>query len=84
VDGVCDAATSVAPSIQTGKVRGLTVAARRNLEILPDVPTSTEAGLPEFMAEGWNAIFTPAGWSPPSNDTGWAGDLPADGRRARH
>jgi hypothetical protein len=32
----------------------------------------------------WHAIFTPAGWSPPSNDTGWAGDLPADGRRARH
>ncbi len=61
VDGVCDAATSVAPSIQTGKVRGLTVAARRKLEILPDVPTSGEAGLPEFQAEGWNAIFTPAG-----------------------
>jgi tripartite-type tricarboxylate transporter receptor subunit TctC len=68
VDGVCDAATSVAPSIQTGKVRGLTVAARRKLEILPDVPTSTEAGLPEFMAEGWNAIFTPAGTPQAVND----------------
>ena len=60
VDGVCDAATSVASSIQAGKARGLTVAARQKLEILPDVPTSAEAGLPGFLAEGWNAIFTPA------------------------
>lgn len=60
VDGVCDAATSVAPSIQTGKVRGLAVAARKKLDILPDTPTSAEAGLPAFQQEGWNAIFTPA------------------------
>ncbi|HEY8581254.1 MAG TPA: tripartite tricarboxylate transporter substrate-binding protein, partial [Beijerinckiaceae bacterium] len=64
VDGVCDAATSVAPSIQTGKVRGLAVAARRKLDILPDTPTSAEAGLPAFLQEGWNAIFTPAGAPP--------------------
>jgi tripartite-type tricarboxylate transporter receptor subunit TctC len=62
---VCDAATSVAPSIQTGKVRGLTVAARQKLEILPTVPTSAEAGMPGFLAEGWNAIFTPAGTPQP-------------------
>jgi tripartite-type tricarboxylate transporter receptor subunit TctC len=68
VDGVCDAATSVAPSIQTGKVRGLTVAARQKLEILPTVPTSAEAGMPGFLAEGWNAIFTPAGTPQPIMD----------------
>ena len=68
VDGVCDAATSVAPSIQTNKVRGLTVAARQKLEILPNVPTSAEAGLPGFLAEGWNAIFTPAGTPQPVID----------------
>lgn len=68
VDGVCDAATSVAPSIQTNKVRGLTVAARQKLEILPDVPTSAEGGLPGFLAEGWNAIFVPAGAPQPVVD----------------
>lgn len=68
VDGVCDAATSVAPSIQTNKVRGLTVAARQKLGILPNVPTSAEAGLPGFLAEGWNAIFTPAGTPQPVID----------------
>jgi tripartite-type tricarboxylate transporter receptor subunit TctC len=60
VDGVCDAAPSVASSIQAGRVRGVALAARQRLEILPDLPTSAEAGLPAFQAEGWNAIFTPA------------------------
>lgn len=68
VDGVCDAATSVAPSIQTDKVRALAVAAQQRLEILPNTPTSAEAGLPAFQAEGWNAIFTPAGVPQPILD----------------
>ena len=60
VDGVCDNAASIAPSIQAEKVQGLAVAAGKRLEILPNLPTSAEGGLPEFLAEGWNAIFTPA------------------------
>jgi tripartite-type tricarboxylate transporter receptor subunit TctC len=60
VDGVCDNAASIAQNIQTEKVKGLAVAAAKRLEILPDLPTSAEGGLPEFLAEGWNAIFTPA------------------------
>lgn len=60
VDGVCDNAASIAPSIQTDKVKGLALAAAKRLEILPDLPTSAEGGLPDFVAEGWNAIFTPA------------------------
>ncbi len=60
VDGVCDNAASIAPSIQTEKVKGLALASAKRLEILPDLPTSAEGGLPEFLAEGWNAIFTPA------------------------
>jgi tripartite-type tricarboxylate transporter receptor subunit TctC len=31
---------------------------------LPDVPTSTEAGLPEFEAQGWNGLFAPKGTPP--------------------
>ncbi len=60
VDGGCDNAASIAPSIQTEKVKGLALASAKRLEILPDLPTSAEGGLPEFLAEGWNAIFTPA------------------------
>ncbi|MGL5445748.1 MAG: tripartite tricarboxylate transporter substrate-binding protein [Rhabdaerophilum sp.] len=61
VDGVCDAATSVAGSINGGKVHGLVIASRKRAEILPNVPTATEAGLPAFTNEGWNALFAPAG-----------------------
>lgn len=61
VDGVCDAATSVAGSINGAKVHGLVIASRKRADILPNVPTAAEAGLPAFTNEGWNAIFVPAG-----------------------
>jgi tripartite-type tricarboxylate transporter receptor subunit TctC len=31
------------------------------LATLPDLPTSAEAGLPEFEAQGWNGLFAPKG-----------------------
>jgi tripartite-type tricarboxylate transporter receptor subunit TctC len=59
LDGVCDAASSVAPAIQDGRARGLMVSAQSRLKQLPDVPTGAEAGVPGFQAEGWNAFFAP-------------------------
>lgn len=61
VDGVCDAATSVAGAINGKQVRGLVIASKKRAEILPDVPTAAEAGLPTFTNEGWNALFAPKG-----------------------
>lgn len=61
VDGVCDAATSVAAAINGGEVKGLVVSAAHRLKNLPDVPAAQEAGVPAFQAEGWNALFLPAG-----------------------
>lgn len=65
IDGVCDAAASVSGAIQAGNVRGLAVAIGTRLPTLPDVPTSAEAGLPEFQAQGWNALFAPKGTPEP-------------------
>jgi tripartite-type tricarboxylate transporter receptor subunit TctC len=31
---------------------------------LPDLPMSSEAGLPEFEAQGWNGLFAPKGTPP--------------------
>ena len=59
IDGVCDAATSLSGAIEGKKVHGLVVATPSRLASLPDVPTSTEAGLPAFQAQGWNALFVP-------------------------
>ena len=35
------------------------------LASLPDVPIAAEAGLPNFQAQGWNALFVPAGTPEP-------------------
>jgi len=61
IDGVCDAAASVSQAIDDKLVKGLVVGSTVRLASLPDLPTSAEAGLPEFEAQGWNALFAPKG-----------------------
>jgi tripartite-type tricarboxylate transporter receptor subunit TctC len=65
IDGVCDAATSLSGAVQGNKVKALVVATPQRLPSLPEVPTSAEAGLPAFQAQGWNAIFAPKGTPEP-------------------
>ena len=60
-DGVCDAAASVAQPVNEKLVKGLVVGANVRLASLPELPTSAEAGLPEFEAQGWNGLFAPKG-----------------------
>jgi tripartite-type tricarboxylate transporter receptor subunit TctC len=47
--------------IKAGKLRVLAVTARERLAILPDAPTTAEAGVPGLEAMVWNGIFVPAG-----------------------
>jgi tripartite-type tricarboxylate transporter receptor subunit TctC len=61
IDGVCDSAASVTGAIQGGLVRGLVISAPTRLRALPGVPTSVEAGLPDFEQQGWNGLFVPKG-----------------------
>jgi tripartite-type tricarboxylate transporter receptor subunit TctC len=63
-DGVCDGATSVSQSIQGKLVKGLVVGSNVRLATLPDLPTSADAGLPEFESQGWNGLFAPKGTPP--------------------
>lgn len=51
---------SVNAQIVAGKVKGLAVTTPRRIKSLPDVPTAAEAGLPDFVVEGWLAAFLPA------------------------
>jgi tripartite-type tricarboxylate transporter receptor subunit TctC len=64
IDGVCDAAASVSQAINEKLVRGLVVGSNVRLATLPELPTSAEAGLPEFEAQGWNGLFAPKGTPP--------------------
>jgi len=68
IDGVCDNAASVAPSIQGGLTNGVVVGMPNRLRSIPDVPTAIEAGLPEFQLQGWNALFAPKGTPQPVLD----------------
>ncbi|HEX2555553.1 MAG TPA: tripartite tricarboxylate transporter substrate-binding protein [Microvirga sp.] len=61
VDYVCDQTVGVVPSVQAKEAKGLVVAVKNRLAVVPDVPTSAEQGLPEFQATGWNALFAPKG-----------------------
>jgi tripartite-type tricarboxylate transporter receptor subunit TctC len=52
---------SVMQHIQVKKLRALAVAAKVRHPLIPDIPTSAEAGYPSFELEAWVALFAPAG-----------------------
>lgn len=55
---------SVMSHIQAGKLRGLAIAAKKRSPLMPEVPTTAEAGFPGFELEAWVALFAPAGTPP--------------------
>src|SRR5215475_11035139 len=64
VDYMCDQIINAVPQINAGTIKAYAVATPERNPSLPDVPTTTEAGLPAFQAQAWNAIFAPKGTSP--------------------
>jgi tripartite-type tricarboxylate transporter receptor subunit TctC len=44
---------------QGGKARILAVATDKRLDLLPDIPTLIEVGVPGFISDTWNAISAP-------------------------
>jgi len=50
--------------IQSGALRALAITSKQRHSMLPDVPTTAEAGLPEFVLEAWFSLFGPAGMQP--------------------
>ena len=47
--------------LKAGGARALAVAGKKRLAALPDVPTTAEAGLPQYEASGWFAMQAPRG-----------------------
>jgi tripartite-type tricarboxylate transporter receptor subunit TctC len=58
---VMSTTTSVSSHIKGGKLRGLAVSAPQRVAAHPDVPTFTEAGMPEYVAGNWIGFAAPAG-----------------------
>ena len=51
---------SVMQHVQSGKLKGLAVTGKTRHPSMPNVPTTSEAGLPGFQLESWVALYAPA------------------------
>ncbi|WP_043837864.1 tripartite tricarboxylate transporter substrate-binding protein [Muricoccus aerilatus] len=61
LDLSCDQTTNNSEQIRAGAVRGYAITGATRTVALPEVPTTTEAGLPAVTMSGWNMLFVPAG-----------------------
>jgi tripartite-type tricarboxylate transporter receptor subunit TctC len=52
---------NVAAALSANGAKALAVAGPNRLDILPNTPTSKEAGLPEYQVSGWFALSVPKG-----------------------
>lgn len=56
--------TSTFPQVQSGHLKALAALWPERLPHLPDVPTTAEAGYPDFVAASWFALLAPKGTPP--------------------
>lgn len=61
IDLSCDQSTNTVGPIKQKQVKAYTVTSAERIQQLPDLPTSTESGLPEFKFGVWHGIYAPAG-----------------------
>lgn len=68
IDVYCDPATGPTPYIQSKTIRGYAITSKTRVATLPDVPTSAEAGVPEFNVTTWYGLYAPRGTPKPVLD----------------
>ena len=56
------------PHVQSGAVRGLATTGATRSQVMPDLPTMQEAGVPGFEATTWFGVYAPAGTPKPIID----------------
>jgi len=61
IDYSCDQVITVAPQVSAGAVKAFAVASPQRSKVLPETPTSEQAGLKAFQADAWTALFAPKG-----------------------
>jgi len=61
VDIALDSLPAYIPHIKSGKLRALAVASRERSQVLPELPTMAEAGVPGVVSQTDYAVYAPAG-----------------------
>lgn len=64
VDMVTSTVPATIPLVNAGRIRALAVMANDRVAMLPKVPTTAEAGMPELVVITWYGLFAPAGIKP--------------------
>ncbi len=57
-------APAVMPHVKSGRLRALAVTNAKRSQLLPNLPTVAESGLPGYESEGWHGLCGPARLSP--------------------
>lgn len=61
VDIMCDQTTNTTSYIKSGKIKAYAVTTPKRLAVLPDLPTTREAGLPALDVAVWHGLYAPKG-----------------------
>ena len=65
VDMMFDAVTTMSENIKANKVKGIATTGRARSNVLPDMPTMNESGVPQYDAVIWLGLMAPAGTPEP-------------------
>jgi tripartite-type tricarboxylate transporter receptor subunit TctC len=60
VDLFVDSTPAALPYIKSGQAKGIAILASKRSPQIPDVPTMTEAGVPNLEIDSWIGLFAPA------------------------
>jgi tripartite-type tricarboxylate transporter receptor subunit TctC len=61
IEMMFDSVPTMAPMIESGRVKALATSGRVRSPVLPEVPTLAEAGVPGYEATIWIGVMAPAG-----------------------
>jgi len=59
VDYMCDQIVNLVEQVKSGAIKAYAIATPARSPAIPDVPTTKEAGLPDYQVSAWNAVFAP-------------------------
>ena len=64
-DLLCDQTTAAMPAIASGRIRAFAVTTPKRLQVLPDLPTTSEQGIAGLQLAIWHGLYAPRGTPAP-------------------